>query len=78
MTHGLKEEKGLQHTLDDHNNLSCLPVSVILVVDSKGRYWDGLGWNEQGKEFFSVAAAIRSLHEEGEDDGTVQIVEADQ
>ena len=51
---------------------------MFLVVNAKGRYWDGLGWNEQGKEFFSVAAAIRSLHEEGEDDGTVQIVESDQ
>jgi hypothetical protein len=51
---------------------------MFLVVNGKGLAWDGLGWKEQGKEFFSVAAAIRSLHEEGEDDGSVQIVEAEQ
>jgi hypothetical protein len=51
---------------------------MFLVVNGKGLAWDGLGWNEQGKEFFSVASAIRSLHEEGEDDGSVQIVEAEQ
>jgi hypothetical protein len=26
-----------------------------------------MGWATQGKEFLSVASAIRSLHEEGED-----------
>jgi hypothetical protein len=29
--------------------------------------WDGMSWSVQGKEFFSVAQATRSLHEEGED-----------
>ena len=45
---------------------------MYLVVNAKGQYWDGLGWNQRGKEFFSIAAACRSLHEEGEDiDSTV-------
>ncbi len=50
---------------------------MFLVVRADGKSWDGLGWNEQGKEFFSVAAAIRSLHEEGEDDAKVQILDSD-
>ena len=53
-------------------------LTMFLVVNASGLAWDGLGWNEQGKEFFSVAAATRSLHEEGEDDGAVQIVESEQ
>jgi hypothetical protein len=47
---------------------------MFLVVNPKGRYWDGFGWSEQGKEFFTIAAAIRSLHEEGEDDDKVMII----
>lgn len=39
---------------------------MFLVVNGDGRYWDGLGWNVQGKVFFSVASATRSLYEEGE------------
>ena len=48
---------------------------MFLVINANGQMWDGFGWNEQGKEFFSVAAATRSLHEEGEDDDLVSIVE---
>lgn len=40
---------------------------MFLVVNAKGKYWNGLAWTEQGKEFFSRAAAARSLHEEGEE-----------
>lgn len=40
---------------------------MFLVVNARGQYWDGLGWSEQGRLFFSVAAATRSLHEEGEE-----------
>ena len=47
---------------------------MFLVINAKGLAWDGLGWNEQGKEFFSIAAATRSLHEEGEDNDKVLIV----
>jgi hypothetical protein len=39
---------------------------MFLVVRADGKSWDGLGWAEQGKEFFSIAAATRSLYEEGE------------
>ena len=39
---------------------------MFLVINAKGLAWDGLGWNEQGKAFFSIAAATRSLYEEGE------------
>ena len=49
---------------------------MILVVNANGQYWDGLGWSQQGKEFFSVAAATRSLHEEGEDADFAAFVEA--
>jgi hypothetical protein len=40
---------------------------MFLVVNAEGKYWDGFGWSQQGREFFSIAAATRSLHEEGED-----------
>ena len=50
---------------------------MFLVVNADGKYWDGLGWNQQGREFFSVGAAVRSLHEEGEDDSRVVIVETE-
>lgn len=40
---------------------------MFLVVHASGKYWDGLGWNVQGKLFRSPAQATRSLHEEGED-----------
>jgi hypothetical protein len=40
---------------------------MFLVVRADGKYWDGFGWAEQGKAFFSIAAATRSLYEEGED-----------
>ena len=49
-------------------------LTMFLVINASGLAWDGLGWNEQGKEFFSVAAATRSLHEGGEDDDKVLIV----
>jgi hypothetical protein len=50
---------------------------MFLVVRADGKYWDGLGWVEQGKAFFSIAAATRSLHEEGEDDDKVLILAAE-
>lgn len=40
---------------------------MFLVVNASGKYWDGYGWNVQGKEFCSRARATRSLYEEGED-----------
>jgi len=40
---------------------------MVLVVNAEGKYWDGFDWSEQGKVFLSVPAAIRSLHEQGED-----------
>ena len=40
---------------------------MFLVVNAEGKYWDGLGWNQQGREFLSLASATRSLYEEGED-----------
>ncbi len=48
---------------------------MFLVVRADGKYWDGLGWAEQGKTFFSVAAATRSLYEEGEDLENAKILE---
>lgn len=50
---------------------------MYLVVNAKGQYWDGLGWSEQGREFFSIAAAHRSLHEEGEDIDNAVILDAE-
>ena len=41
--------------------------AMFLVVRADGKYWDGWNWSEQGREFFSVASATRSLYEEGED-----------
>jgi hypothetical protein len=40
---------------------------MFLVINAEGKYWDGLGWNQQGREFLTVAQATRSLYEEGED-----------
>ena len=40
---------------------------MFLVVSPSGKYWDGWAWSEKGRKFFSVAQAVRSLHEEGED-----------
>ena len=40
---------------------------MVLAIDVTGKYWTGLGWCQTGKEFLSVASALRSLQEEGED-----------
>jgi hypothetical protein len=40
---------------------------MFLVINASGKYWDGFGWNEQGKEFCTQARATRSLYEQGED-----------
>lgn len=39
---------------------------MFLIVNAKGQFWDGLGWNQRGRDFLTVAQATRSLHEEGE------------
>ena len=52
--------------------------AMILVIDASGKYWDGFGWSQQGKTFLTVAAATRSLCEEGEDTEQVQFVEKQQ
>jgi hypothetical protein len=51
---------------------------MFLVVNASNKFWTGWGWSEQGKEFLSVAAAIRSLHEEGEDPDNVKILSSDE
>jgi hypothetical protein len=48
---------------------------MILVVRADGKYWDGWSWAEQGRTFLTVAAATRSLYEEGEDLEQVNYVE---
>jgi hypothetical protein len=47
---------------------------MFLVINTSNKFWDGWGWSEQGKEFLTIAAATRSLHEEGEDANEVAIV----
>ena len=47
---------------------------MYLVINASGKMWDGLGWSVKGKEFFSIAHATRSLHEEGEDTDKVLII----
>ncbi len=49
--------------------------AMILVIRADGRYWDGFGWSQQGRSFLTVAAATRSLYEEGEDTEGVDFVE---
>jgi hypothetical protein len=51
---------------------------MFLVVNAYGNYWNGFGWSEQGKEFFSPAAAQRSLHEGGEDLELAHILEVNE
>jgi hypothetical protein len=48
---------------------------MILVIRADGKYWDGWSWSQQGKPFLTVAAATRSLCEEGEDPDEVKFVE---
>ena len=50
---------------------------MFLVIRADGKYWNGFAWTQQGKEFFSIPAAVRSLHEEGEDDEGVTILDSD-
>ena len=49
--------------------------AMILVIRADGKYWDGWSWSQQGKTFLTVAAATRSLCEEGEDADEVKFVE---
>lgn len=48
----------------------------LVVVNQQGKFWDGLGWSQQGKPFLSVSAATRSLYEEGEGLENAKILEA--
>lgn len=48
---------------------------MFLVINAEGKYWDGFAWAQKGKEFFSIASATRSLHEEGEDTEKVTLLE---
>jgi hypothetical protein len=48
---------------------------MFLVVNAKGQYWTGFEWGQQGKPFLTVAAAARSLHEEGEDLNEAELME---
>jgi hypothetical protein len=50
---------------------------MFLVVNADGKYWDGIAWTQKGKEFFSVASILRSLHEEGEDVDNVTLLETE-
>ena len=40
---------------------------MFLVVNAAGKYWNGIGWSQKGKEYLTPGAAVRSLQEEGED-----------
>jgi hypothetical protein len=51
---------------------------MILVIRADGKYWGGFAWSQQGKVFLTVAAATRSLYEEGEDCEHVAFVEEPQ
>jgi hypothetical protein len=57
---------------------TVLQRAMFLVVNANGKYWDGMSWTEQGRPFLTVAAATRSLYEEGEDFEEVKIVEKHQ
>jgi hypothetical protein len=48
---------------------------MFLAVDSSGNFWDGWGWSSQGKEFLSIDALYRSLHDEGSDPDNVMVLE---
>jgi hypothetical protein len=52
---------------------------MFLVINASGKFWDGSSWSEQGKVFCTMARAVRSLHENGEDwdDELVQLTEKD-
>lgn len=48
---------------------------MFLVVNASGEYWNGFSWSQQGRPFLTVAAATRSLCEEGEDLSDAQLLE---
>jgi hypothetical protein len=48
---------------------------MFFVVNPAGQFWDGVGWNQQGKPFLTVSAATRSLYEEGEGLENARILE---
>ena len=54
---------------------AVLTRAMFLVIRTDGKFWDGYGWNQQGREFLSVAQATRSLYEEGEDLKNSEILE---
>ena len=56
---------------------AVLTRAMFLVIRTDGKFWDGHGWNQQGREFLSLASATRSLHEEGEDVDKALIVPSD-
>lgn len=53
---------------------SVRPGVMFFVLDTNGKYWDGFGWSQQGREFLTVAQATRSLYEEGEGTESVIII----
>jgi hypothetical protein len=48
---------------------------MFLAVDNSGNFWDGWGWSQRGREFLSIAALYRSLHDEGSDPENVMVLE---
>jgi len=40
---------------------------MYLAARTDGRFWDGFGWNQEGKSYLSIGSVKRSLHENGED-----------
>ena len=48
---------------------------MFLVVNASGEYWNGFSWSQKGRPFLTVAAATRSLYEEGEDLKETEIME---
>jgi hypothetical protein len=57
---------------------AVLTRAMFLVIRTDGKFWDGYGWNQQGREFLSLASATRSLYEEGEDLANAQILPLDE
>ena len=49
---------------------------MFIVLNEEGKAWDGFGWTwKNTRPFLSEAAALRALHEAGEDIDACSIIE---
>lgn len=51
---------------------------MFIILNEEGQSWDGFGWTwKNTRPFLTKAAALRALHEAGEDADLCNIIEDD-